>query len=797
MRQIDELQRNRPGALAASGISGAWRGLALALALGLLLGLVGCGRGTPSLGDKTIPQLNWEPRSDWVNVKTDVTPAAKGDGETDDTAALQAALDGLRPMATLTLYFPPGVYRLTQPLVLRYPGEVPAAGQLQRLPGVHLIGCGRDTVIRWDGEVTEGAMFWNQSGLAMSRVTGLVWDGRNRAAIGLDMHSTGYDTGNIFEHLAFLNFTGYGIRNMEEPIASAEANYRNCLFRNCGVGLGLHKQNVLNHQVDGCEFSDCGYGIQNDRGGVYVRNSHFARSTKADLHLVAGSGCSVRRCTSLDSEMFIFRSWNNPLVVQECTVSGWRNPEGAIVSDPGYNVRACTLIMDCSFLRPPNATPPLRASAEARVILSGNTVEGDAPLWEHMDGPHSYQIPGTPHTRLAATQSFLQETARIPGKVFDAKRDFGAAGDGRADDTAAIQQTVDAARNWSRGAIAYLPRGCYLISATISITGADYSVGGSGERTELRWAGLADGVMVRIQDPNRVTLENISVGTYQHGDKTNAVDILQVSTPGARSFMTYDDVFTHAYYDDTPGLKGLHLQGLSAESTVLLKHYAGNLTVRDSAQARILANAYYGGSIVVEGKDPRRGGFLGFSFLGSAHRGKGNYTLNVHNNQSLVACDLYIESVDRYIQLTGEEADPLGRVTILSAKQHFEGNPFVQVKDYGGQIQFGPGQWSHVPKPAVFEQTGTRPCDLLVVGTTWLGTVPSYQVQPSAQVLRLGNFPWETGAGLDPAGIEDSWGGYEEVEVLDKIRLSFDDLRRLGQLDLELNHPGVAPDQGP
>jgi hypothetical protein len=40
-----------------------------------------------------LPVLAWTERSDWINVKTDVTPAAVGDGIADDTAAIQAALN--------------------------------------------------------------------------------------------------------------------------------------------------------------------------------------------------------------------------------------------------------------------------------------------------------------------------------------------------------------------------------------------------------------------------------------------------------------------------------------------------------------------------------------------------------------------------------------------------------------------------------------------------------------------------------------------------------------------------------
>ena len=64
--------------------------------------------------EKMIPDLPWQKRSDWIDVKTDVTPAAKADGVADDTAALQKAIDGATDGTVI--YLPAGAYRITSTL---------------------------------------------------------------------------------------------------------------------------------------------------------------------------------------------------------------------------------------------------------------------------------------------------------------------------------------------------------------------------------------------------------------------------------------------------------------------------------------------------------------------------------------------------------------------------------------------------------------------------------------------------------------------------------------------------------
>jgi hypothetical protein len=108
-----------------------------------------------------IPVLSWEERSDWINVKTDIAPTAVGDGQADDTLALQKALSGLPDGSVL--YFPRGIYRITAPLSLRN-----ATGA--RWIGGLIVGHGRDTKLVWDGGAGGTMVLLN--GIAFSRFVG-------------------------------------------------------------------------------------------------------------------------------------------------------------------------------------------------------------------------------------------------------------------------------------------------------------------------------------------------------------------------------------------------------------------------------------------------------------------------------------------------------------------------------------------------------------------------------------------------------------------------------------------------
>ncbi len=213
----------------------------------------------------------------------DVTAfGATGDGQTDDTAALQRAIDAAAESKG-TAWFPPGIYRSG---MLRLRDNVGLAGQptfsYRRQGG---------TVIRLCDD--KAPCLLNLSGTIGVHVTTLALDGAGR--LGSGIHGIWLDgTGQKEEHTVFLegvriaDFSGDGARL--SPIWGFTV--RNCLFHhNGGDGLcithwdGFVYENIM---IGNGGWGFAGYAPHasvtmisnriewNGKGGIYLqRGSHY------------------------------------------------------------------------------------------------------------------------------------------------------------------------------------------------------------------------------------------------------------------------------------------------------------------------------------------------------------------------------------------------------------------------------------------------------------------------------------------------------------------------------------------
>ncbi len=732
-----------------------------------------------------IPALAWEERSDWINVKTDITPAALGDGKADDTVALQKAFDDLRDGQVF--YFPPGTYRITAPLSLKKTTNT-------RWIGGMIVGGGRDTKLVWDGAV--GGTMLQLNGIAYSKFIGLELDGKGKASLGFHYQSTqGFQTEVTHRHLAFRGFTDSAVleSHPNDGQALAETMFENCLFEECERGVAFLQFNDYDFTFDGCEFRRCGVAIDCAHGNFYVRNCHFEASRVVDIRDLSEHCSSIRRSTSLGSQAFVQRKSSvASLTIQDCHVDGWKNPQGAILLS-----RPPVLLFDCTFSNPPRdagqaALAPVHVPSDGqRLLVSANTVEGAAGLVQGAR-PLLMSVPLGQRKGVvrSASQSFLQGKAHLPTRVFDARRDFGAKGDGIADDTTAIQKAIDAAARASANAIAYLPTGNYAISSTLRISGKNFFVGGSGWMTKLLWKGAEGGVMVEVRDPQNVTLQGIMIGSHDAGAMNNGIDIQQFGSNHA-SRMTYDGVFVFGMYQKQPFRKGLHFTKLGANDVVIIPHVQGNLHFVECERATVLANCSYEGSVVIEGKNKVRDGLLGFQTRLATVVTHGLY---LRDNNSIVMSDFYVEQADNGYLFEGAPDDPPGRATITGAKfQSFASddpakNNLIDIRNYRGQLFIGPYQFYQEPKRMRMKQQGTARVELFVLASSWYGAVPDPQFTPATQLTIIGNEFYGTGPDGEPFTDQAQFNEVPTEVTLAKLSPALDDLRRLGETDLRCNH---------
>ena len=292
--------------------------------------------GIPPLAVNIAP-MTWTQRSDWINVKTDsgIAHHAVGDGVTDDTLAIQDALNlasqagiGLDVNASpkTTVYLPPGTYKISTTLNW----STGTSGT----KGPALIGCGSNTTITWAG--ASGATMFYITGAPAARYLGIVWDGQSLAASAI-WHDPklGYAEDPVrHENEAFLNFTGVGLRfdNYTNGAAGAwtgGVDVWNCTFYNCvyGAQIGLNRPNDYEYMFEACEFEYCGVGIDSHGNTAQmVYDSHFSHSSISDM--ISILTVRARHNTSTGSKAFLtMPEWTGGAgqmhVIQDNWIDSW------------------------------------------------------------------------------------------------------------------------------------------------------------------------------------------------------------------------------------------------------------------------------------------------------------------------------------------------------------------------------------------------------------------------------------------------------------------------------------------
>eukprot|EP01051_Picozoa_sp_SAG22_P005745 SAG22_NODE_352_length_11827_cov_3.941252_2_plen_1753_part_00 len=796
-----------------------------------------------------VPSLDQVVRSDWLNVR-DV--GAVGDGQHDDTDALQKAINMLstdtsglsagNPKQHLTLYFPPGDFRTTRTLELGANRTAHSTGGLQ---WVSLIGHGTATRIVWDGAGGNATMLWS-NGCTRCRVEGLSFVGNHRAGVGIDHRSfSRYESRFLHINLAFEAFAVAGIRAGEKPYgtASAEMLYQNGLFSNSTTGLQLLAANQYDNSLQGCLFADCGIGLDDQVGNFYLRNSRFERSTDVDIVASAHSN-SVRRVVSVNSSSFVRvnpTSASSELKIDDCRVAGWTKPGAAI----NFGARGPLQIIDSTFSDAPmGASAAIHMSeSAARVVLSGSAATGvPLVLATQPSGTVVTQLPAAarmsgPNKAITSETQFLKEAWTGPSEVVDAHKDKHATGNGIADDTAALQATIDAVAAKNEGgkmtAVAYIPAGQYRIGEPLRVTeGVHLDGSGFGSQIVLAptFAGEAGVVIVGGTKGGAATsamLTNLAV-VNQFANKTHPVRVRGGCGTVFVSNIHVDsnsygcaekpNVTEHGHASGCQSL-GIHIDGLTQTDTLHANVLDGRLDVSDSADGVVLVGFHVQGGSAVSHPSPMRGpakGFLGEIFRAESFN---RFDLQVNDSQSYVISDYYTEQTWQYILLGGTAADKYpGRVSVGAVKvgtnqYRFPGDddlmPVIEVDNFhgsllhfGGHFQFetkrGNATTQRTP-PLTLHRVGDAHIFGMFFGDTWLWQAPRWSVEGSqASVCTLGNII--TMDALKNLTVDDRCEGSKGVTYEAQLQLvgaAWDHTRELGDWDLKLNYPNVAPAPAP
>lgn len=204
------------------------------------------------------------PPADAADVFNVLDYGVTGDGSSDDTIAIQAALD--TAIGGGIVYFPPGTYLTT--------AQVNIYGS-----GVTMRGAGPSTIIKAANGANIGHMYYVQSSASDFTAESFVLDG-NRDALGTS-GIYGACSGIVVvepdgvtaRDLEVKNVSGVGFNlQAATPFRDARLVMERCYIHHNGMLTAKEGNDVFLGQVKNCSFTDClfAHGYGTGGGGLYA-----------------------------------------------------------------------------------------------------------------------------------------------------------------------------------------------------------------------------------------------------------------------------------------------------------------------------------------------------------------------------------------------------------------------------------------------------------------------------------------------------------------------------------------------
>jgi hypothetical protein len=484
--------------------------------------------GIPATSDEFVG-----PFSSWTNVQS--VYGATGDGVTDDTAAIQKALNDLSASAhSSVLYFPAGTYQITATLSLAHAIDISLIGAD---PAV--------TKIVWAGPANGVMLYLN--GVAYSKFSRLTFDGSSTALVAVDQSYDGklgyFDTGNEYSDDSFTN-AGYGIRGGALDFGFAETSVLRSHFTgNWVAGIAVLNYNALDLWVWYSTFQNCNVGVTNyipvivGAGNFHVYYSNFSNSRVADLEVGNTGGFSARGNFSSGSAYFFLGAGatNNPATIDIVgnTILDSTNANGTAIGiwnqGPGFVMNN---VIRTLAGKPGPAVSWGTFSNDQDLESVGNTFTTSNSIFI---GPGELIETGD---QVVASSSVNPTAPILPGTLPTMNRQvFEVAPGASASD---IQSVINlaAAQNGNR-AVVHIPYGAYKVNQTIvvppsdiQIVGDGYGIGSGG--TSLGWAGSGNGPVFQVNGPSQATLRDVGIKGTATAD---GLLISNIDQSGSRVYM--------------------------------------------------------------------------------------------------------------------------------------------------------------------------------------------------------------------------------------------------------------------
>ncbi|KAJ5679840.1 CAZyme family GH55 [Penicillium macrosclerotiorum] len=401
---------------------------------------------------------------------------AKGDGVTDDTAAINSAISAggryspsSRQSSTTTpaiVYFPAGTYLISTPIIDYYftqlignPNSIPVIKATSGFSGLGLI----------DGDQyqSDGNQGWGSTNVFFRQIRNLKLD---LTSIPASSAATGihWPTGQATS-----------IQNVQIAMSSASGTQHQGLFIENGSGGfltdititgGLYGANIGNQQftMRNLDISDAVTGISQiwNWGWTYQGLTLTNCTTAVSISNGGAGNQLVGSVTVLDSSIvdcstFIDTAWKS---------STFSN--GSLILE--------NIALD---------NVPVAVKGPSGTVLAGSSGTTTIAAWGQghkytPNGPTNFQGTFTAATRPSAllasgSSKYYTKTkpqyAASPTSSFVSIRSAGAKGDGSTDDTSAIQSALTTAA--SSGKIVYFDQGTYKVTGTIYVPPGSRIVG--------------------------------------------------------------------------------------------------------------------------------------------------------------------------------------------------------------------------------------------------------------------------------------------------------------------------------